>query len=372
MLAPPPVMRYWPLAASYWAWQPGGVCPTLPSFVKTPKSFACGTATATPSVITAEHTHTARNEFFLSIISKAPRCLNRLPNAPRAKIKTSRCMHSLAGSSTVNAFYINLGTPHGELPGKSSRSRLDEFWTEEFENSDRNGVRNGGLLRSALVCVQSLIGGGQHALRLVAGCVFLPANRILDRKFPALPGQFERPQPVQDELQLLVIAFRKNQQELVASHPHGEVSSPNGAIEGCGKLLKNQVPGGMAVGVVDVLELVEIEDHHTERMAFARRARHLGDQPLFGKPAVIEPRQGVNHGELAQDHRVMLLFCKLPPQPLDQHLLVNGVGVEEDDKGHQAQNSLADLDPEERCRALRQRRQREGNQRPSQEQHDKN
>src|SRR5271169_1489709 len=74
MLAPPPVMRYSPLAASYWALPPGGVCPTLPSFVKIPRLFVCGetSATATPSAITTESAHAGKKDIFLRIICTAP------------------------------------------------------------------------------------------------------------------------------------------------------------------------------------------------------------------------------------------------------------------------------------------------------------
>src|SRR5580704_6045235 len=87
-------MRYSPLAASYWALTPGGVCPTLSSFVKTPKLLVCGKATATPSAITIESAQAIQSDLFLIIILPAPD-----PKPTRRN------------GCSAEAYYINLGGP---------------------------------------------------------------------------------------------------------------------------------------------------------------------------------------------------------------------------------------------------------------------
>ena len=89
----------------------------------------------------------------------------------------------------------------------------------------------------ALVRIQRLIGGSQHAFRLVARRIFFPAYGILDGKFPRFPGQFEWAESVQNKLQLLVITFGENQDKFVAAPTHGQVSSANRAIQGSRKFL---------------------------------------------------------------------------------------------------------------------------------------
>src|ERR1700674_5761361 len=153
---------------------------------------------------------------------------------------------------------------------------------------------------------------------------FQPAEYLIGNFRPS-PCHSKRSKPLQDKRQLPVIAFRKNQEKLISTHADGEIASADGAIEGGGKFLQHHIPGGVTVAVVDVLELVEIQEHDGKRMLLASRARHFGNEPLLGKPSVVETGQGVNHGELAQDHGMMLLFRKLAPEPFDEHLLVDGV-----------------------------------------------
>src|SRR6266403_2518906 len=54
-----------------------------------------------------------------------------------------------------------------------------------------------------------------------------------------------------------------------------------------------------------------------------------------------------------------LLFSKLPPQPLDENLLVNGIDNEENDERNEAKNSFLQLDSEKALRVLEERRERQ-------------
>jgi hypothetical protein len=60
-----------------------------------------------------------------------------------------------------------------------------------LEESDRHGIPDGSLLGGALIRVQSLIGGCEHGLRLVARSIFLPTDGVLNGKFATFPDHFD-------------------------------------------------------------------------------------------------------------------------------------------------------------------------------------
>ncbi len=221
-----------------------------------------------------------------------------------------------------------------------------------LKNLDGYRVWSGRFLRGSLVGVKSFIGSSEHAFGQIAGRIFLPTGRILDAKSPAFPSQFERAEAVQNKLQLLAIAFGKNQQEFIATHAHGEIAPANSAIKGRSKFLQHQITGGVAVRVVDVFELIKVQEHYRQGMALAGGARHFRDEALLGKSSVVEARQGVDHSEVAQDHGVMLLFRELSTEAFDKHLLIDSVDIEENDENHQSKNRFRNLDLEERSRSL--------------------
>ena len=200
-----------------------------------------------------------------------------------------------------------------------------------FRESNGDEVWKGRIFGGPLVCVKRLIGGDEHGFGQVAGYIFLPANGILYGESVAFPGHFKWANAVQDKLQLSVIALGKNQQEFVAPHANGEIASSNGSIESRGEFLKHEITSGVAVGVINRLEFVEVQKDHGQGMTLAGGASHLCREPLLGKPAVVEARQRVNHRQAAEYHRVILFFGKLSSQAFDEHLLIDGVSVEDDD-----------------------------------------
>jgi hypothetical protein len=143
------------------------------------------------------------------------------------------------------------------------------------------------FLAGALIFVESLISGSDYVFGAVPGHVLSPTGRTLDGNFLVTPLHFERPKTVQDKMQLLEITFRKNQEEFVASHPHSEIAFANDTVEASSKFLQHQITGRVAVGVVDLLEIVQIQEHHRQGMPFARGAGHLCGKPLLGKSTVV-------------------------------------------------------------------------------------
>src|SRR5277367_102259 len=136
-------MRYSRLDASKCALQPGGVCPTLPSFVKMPRSLASGAAKATPKAITNKIAHATANAPFCRISSFLPSF-----EAPAEMLKDPGILYHLSRELSQRS----LAGEKMQEAGKSS-------------NSDSDGNRRRAF-GGALVGVEVLIGGGKHRFRL--------------------------------------------------------------------------------------------------------------------------------------------------------------------------------------------------------------
>src|SRR5260370_25963029 len=113
-------------------------------------------------------------------------------------------------------------------------------------------------LTGSLSGVEEFIGACQHFLRPLAHFVLLPSGGEGDGNLLALPVYFQGAETSQHELQLWQRALRKEDEELVATQAHGQVSAADDLIQKGGKFLQYLVTGGMAEGVVDLLETVQV------------------------------------------------------------------------------------------------------------------
>jgi len=191
------------------------------------------------------------------------------------------------------------------------------------------------FLAGALTGVEGLIGSRQELFGTVAQLVLPPTCRKSDGKFEALPVHYQGAETPQDELQLLQSAFGKENEELVAAEANGKVRAADNSVEVSGKFLQHLVSSRMAVHVVDLLEIVQIQGEHSQGMSPALGARHLRGETLHSKTAIVQARQRINHGEIAQNFRMPMLFSELKAETFDQNLLIDGVYVEnyhEDDQ----------------------------------------
>ena len=75
--------------------------------------------------------------------------------------------------------------------------------------------------------------------------------------------------------------------ELVSSEPPDRVQRAHRASQSLDHPAQQLVAGGMAVHVVDRLEVVEVEQHERERVALTQRAFELGRHALL-EPAPVE------------------------------------------------------------------------------------
>src|SRR5580704_19706551 len=100
----------------------------------------------------------------------------------------------------------------------------------------------------------------------------------------------------------------------------------------------------MAVGIIDLLKRIQVQNDDGKRMALAGRASDFRREALLGKPAVVQASKSINHGQAAKYERVVLLFGKVPSEPFNKHLLVDGVDIEDDDHRDQSKNRFRNPD----------------------------
>ena len=93
---------------------------------------------------------------------------------------------------------------------------------------------------------------------------------------------------------------RQGHRELIAAEPGEAVALPRAPAQGRGDFDDQLVARLAAVGVVDELEVIEVEHHQRAGVALAPRPRHRKPQILVEAPAVLQPGQRVLAGLAAQ------------------------------------------------------------------------
>ena len=226
-------------------------------------------------------------------------------------------------------------------------------------------------LAGALAGVERLIGARKELFGALAHLVLLPPCGEADGNSVTLPVHFQGAQTIQNELQLLQGAFGKKNKEFVAAEANGKIRATDDSIEVGGKLLQHLVPGRVAVLVVDQLEIVQIEREHSQGMSPALGACHLRGEALHSKTTIVEARQRINHGEIAQNLGMAMFFGELEAQSFNEDLLIDGVHVEDYYEDDQAKDCVADFDVEKRFQSLMQGWKRKGNDRKGEQEHHK-
>ena len=91
---------------------------------------------------------------------------------------------------------------------------------------------------------------------------------------------------------------RQHDAELVAAGARQHVAGPQPRLRHQGEMLQAGVAGGVAVGVVDAFETVEIDHQQRERLAGALRARAFLGQPLHQMAAVADAGEVVEQRQI--------------------------------------------------------------------------
>src|SRR5258708_34589102 len=150
-------------------------------------------------------------------------------------------------------------------------------------------------LTGPLSGVEEFIGACQHFLWPLAHFVLLPSGGEGDRNLLAVPGDFQRPETSQHKLQLRQCALGKENEEFVAAQAHRQVSAPDDLIQTGSKFPQYLVTGGMAVGIVDLLETVQVQREYGERVSLSLPPSHFRGQALLSETPGIPTSQQNNH-----------------------------------------------------------------------------
>ncbi len=109
-------------------------------------------------------------------------------------------------------------------------------------------------------------------------------------------ARHRRPRALGGLPRLHPVGLRHEPRELLAAEAGEHVALADAGGQPQRRLPEHPVAGHVAVDVVDVLEVVEVEDGQGELPAVAHGAGGLGQQALLEHPPVHQPRQGVGRG----------------------------------------------------------------------------
>jgi len=101
---------------------------------------------------------------------------------------------------------------------------------------------------------------------------------------------------------------------------------------------KDLVAGRMAVGVVDLLEIVQVHGQYSQRMPLALRASTSAAKRCSAKRRFTDPSMGRPWPD-AKKVGVALFFGQLAPQPLDENFLTDHIDVKEHHQSDQTQTT---------------------------------
>ena len=91
--------------------------------------------------------------------------------------------------------------------------------------------------------------------------------------------------------------LRLHEQELVATQPGQGVGGADHGVDPLGYRAQQPIAHGMAQGVVDVLEAVEVEQEHGDHAALAASMGQLLAEPVMQQGAVGQPGEPVVQGQ---------------------------------------------------------------------------
>jgi hypothetical protein len=98
---------------------------------------------------------------------------------------------------------------------------------------------------------------------------------------------------------------------------------------------QHQVARLVAVLVIDFLEIVQVHQHHNQRMSPPFRPGDLRLQPLLRKSAVVQTRKRIEHSQPAEYLCLNMLLFHFALQPAHFYMLVDRLRRERQHQNHQ-------------------------------------
>ena len=116
---------------------------------------------------------------------------------------------------------------------------------------------------------------------------------------------------VDDRRQIRFVGMRDDVEEFLAADPPRDVRRPGIAFQDLAKRFEHDVARVMAVRVVDLLEVIEVDHHHPEREAVTDRRGQLVRRPGFDGASVGQSSQRIGQREMLEQ---LVLFLQLTMQ----------------------------------------------------------
>lgn len=153
--------------------------------------------------------------------------------------------------------------------------------------------------------IEGAIGSRETGLEILpSGLRHGDADADGDRE-PVLPvadvgGGNGRAQSFGDGKRLLSIGIDEQHREFLAAQTRHEIVRPQGAPADVGDPAQDQIAGGMAVAIVDLFEMIEIEQQQGHPLVVATGALQQSAAAVEELPAVGELGELVDGGEPAE------------------------------------------------------------------------
>src|SRR5262249_29070474 len=177
------------------------------------------------------------------------------------------------------------------------------------------------IAADVLGAIEREVGGPENlapACAMLGEAGYADAAIALDRMaaiFHPLPQSAQH--TARDQADPLVVGgVAQQDRELVAAEPCNQVSTACHAFDALGGRAQDQIPGFMAKGIVDELEIVEIEQQERDRLGFRARLR---DDRLYNLVQSVPARQARQRIEVGQLPQLVARApqAKLPPHDHD-------------------------------------------------------
>ena len=94
------------------------------------------------------------------------------------------------------------------------------------------------------------------------------------------------------------VRFRQEEQQLFSAIAGKDIHTPRFASQAIGDLPQDSISGGVAVGVVDSLEMIQVYHQCGEGACKAGGPGELSLAKLDQAPPIVEARQFINHHQL--------------------------------------------------------------------------
>src|SRR5437588_3111843 len=153
--------------------------------------------------------------------------------------------------------------------------------------------------------------------------IFGPTRKVREGQTRSKRVDSKVIQALGDRLDALRSALRQHRQKFISFKTTGNIRPSGSLSQTLSKFLQHTVSNRMTKTIIDLFERVQVEQDKGQCVAMPLRASNFIRQPLLDVSPVEYARKGIEKSELVKLLRYLL------PNPINLHLLINHVDVEE-------------------------------------------